>query len=114
MTTCRRCRGTGEDPESEFVEQYGSDVERHLPEPCSNCQLGERRPRRGDAVEQWLRAQRNDNRDTGNNVWSTLDNLLDLYRLHADTGTPLNGHACEARAVGDCECDEATEIASKK
>lgn len=23
-------------------------------------------------------------------VWSTLDYLLDLYRLHADTGTPLS------------------------
>lgn len=65
-----------------------------------------RRPRRGDQVEAWLKAQRDDHRDADRGQWTVLDNLLDRYRLHADTGTPLDGHVCEARVVGDCECLE--------
>lgn len=65
-------------------------------------------PRRGDAVEAWLKTQRDDNRDTGRGVWTTLNDLLDLYRLHADTGTPLTEHVCEGRVAGDCECFETT------
>jgi hypothetical protein len=62
--------------------------------------------RRGDQFESWLKTQRDLHRDTGYGVWTTLDNLLDQYRLHADTGTPLSEHVCEGRAVGDCECLE--------
>lgn len=51
-------------------------------------------PRRGSDVEQWLRRKRDEYevapgvRDAAE--WNALDNLLDDYRLHADTGTPLD------------------------
>jgi len=46
-------------------------------------------PRRGDAVEAWLLRWR-DEMDPGSEAMSILDGMLDDYRLHADTGTPLN------------------------
>lgn len=63
-------------------------------------------PRRGDAVEVWLKAQRDQHADTATTTWSawdTVDVLLNAYRLHADTGTPLGGHVCEQH----CDCHEA-------
>lgn len=65
-------------------------------------------PARGDAVEQWLKTQRDKHTDSYSRTpaWYTLDDLLDTYRLHADTRTPLNEHVCEGRTVGDCECFE--------
>jgi DNA polymerase-3 subunit epsilon len=51
-------------------------------------------PARGDAVEQWLKAQRDahlDGYDTPPPGWHALDRVLAAYRNHADTGTPL-GH----------------------
>lgn len=63
-------------------------------------------PRRGDPFEAWLKEQRDDHRDADRGQWTVLDNLLDRYRLHADTGTPLGEHVCETRVVGDCECLE--------
>ncbi|WP_438489505.1 exonuclease domain-containing protein [Streptomyces sp. S186] len=65
-------------------------------------------PRRGDAVEQWLKAQRDVQRDRFGRTpaWHNLDDLLDAYRLHADTRTPLGEHVCTAQAVGDCDCLE--------
>lgn len=66
-------------------------------------------PRRGDAFEQWLKAQRDAFGWQGANdrdLYDTLDGILDRYRLHADTGTPLGEHVCEGKAVGDCECLE--------
>lgn len=68
----------------------------------------EHQPRRGDTVEAWLKAQR-DQYDRGgesSEFWHEFDDALDLYRLHADTGTPLGEHVCEARMVGQCECLE--------
>lgn len=67
-----------------------------------------RAPQRGDAVEAWLKARRDEHRDQygATPAWFLLDDLLDLYRLHADTGTPLGEHLCEGRVVGDCECLE--------
>jgi len=44
-------------------------------------------PRRGDAVEAWLKTQRD--RHPRDSSWWVLDELLDDYRLHADTSTPL-------------------------
>lgn len=65
-------------------------------------------PRRGDHVEAWLKQQRDEHRDTGRGVWSTLDQLLDTYRLHADTRTPLDQHCCEGGNVDDCAgCHDA-------
>lgn len=65
-------------------------------------------PARGDAVEEWLKAQRDQMEDRFGRLpaWYTLDDLLDTYRLHADTGIPLGEHVCEGRVIGDCECLE--------
>jgi hypothetical protein len=62
-------------------------------------------PHRGDAVEAWLKAQREAAADYPQ-AYQAADGLLDLYRLHADTGTPLSEHVCEGRTVGDCDCLE--------
>jgi hypothetical protein len=46
-------------------------------------------PERGDAVERWLKRFRDEHaNDTP--TWQVADWLLDDYRLHADTGTPLD------------------------
>ena len=50
-------------------------------------------PRRGSDVEAFIKAARDryldcDGQRTG--VWHALDDLLDRYREHADTGTPLS------------------------
>ncbi|MFG3438391.1 hypothetical protein ACGF0J_14200 [Nonomuraea sp. NPDC047897] len=45
---------------------------------------------RGDAVESWIKAKR-DEHDEASESWSTLDGLLDEYRLRADCGAPLDG-----------------------
>lgn len=61
-------------------------------------------PARSDEFERWLKAQRDTS--TAWSDWHALDAALDLYRLHADTGTPLGKHVCEGQVVGDCECLE--------
>lgn len=66
-------------------------------------------PCRGDQFEAWLKTQRDAFGWQGANdrtLYDALDVVLDQYRLHADTGTPLNEHVCEGRAVGDCDCLE--------
>ncbi|MGX1221963.1 hypothetical protein [Streptomyces ambofaciens] len=63
-------------------------------------------PRRGDQFEAWLKAQRDEYEVESGPQWRALDEVLDTYRLHADTGTPLGEHVCEGQAVGDCECLE--------
>jgi hypothetical protein len=50
--------------------------------------------RRGDEVEAWLKRQRDERRKLSAG-WMALDDALDDYRLHADTGTPL-GEKVEA------------------
>ncbi|MFE7462349.1 hypothetical protein ACWFMI_24820 [Nocardiopsis terrae] len=57
-------------------------------------------PVRGDAVATWLKAHR-DAADDWTPTKATIGHLLDEYRLHADTGTPLNQHACEGNCA-DC------------
>lgn len=49
-------------------------------------------PRRDDAVEAWIKRHRDqhDRRGTPSDAWYVLDDLLDDYRLHADTGTMLD------------------------
>lgn len=61
------------------------------------------RPARSDAVEAWLKAARDRQMDGYGRTrgWHLLDEILDTYRLHADTGTPLGEHACDS---GHCEC----------
>jgi hypothetical protein len=66
-------------------------------------------PRRGDQFEQWLKAQRDKNRE-GSEGWNFFETLLDDYRLHADTGTPLDQHVCQKRGLDDCAgCHEVKE-----
>ena len=60
------------------------------------------RPRRGDQFEQWLKAQRDEYESEGSEQWKALNEALDTYRLHADTGTPLDQHCCENGTVDDC------------
>lgn len=65
-------------------------------------------PIRGDAVEAWLKQQRDRHLDDygRNPEWYALDDLLDTYRLHADTRTPLNEHICEGRIASECDCPD--------
>jgi hypothetical protein len=84
------------------------DVAAETPQPETQAA-----PRRGDAVDQWLTAQRNKHGWKGSNdrtLFDALDNVLDQYRLHADTGTPLGDHVCEGTTVGDCECLEQPAV----
>jgi hypothetical protein len=66
-------------------------------------------PRRDDHVATWLRAER-DKRPACTLAYDALDDLLDTYRLHADTGIPLDRHACEGGTPHDCYgCHEQAE-----
>jgi hypothetical protein len=47
-------------------------------------------PRRDDAVAAWIKRQR-ECYTPGTSSWHALDDLLDDYRLMADTGQPLPG-----------------------
>jgi hypothetical protein len=52
----------------------------------------DRGPRRGDEVEAWIKRYRDTHGDPADgyqSAWYALDDLLDDYRDHADTGTPL-------------------------
>lgn len=70
-------------------------------------------PRRGDAIEAWLKAQRDEYEQRSSPQWQALDDLLDTYRLHADTGTPLGEHVCENGTVDDCyNCYQAQQADS--
>lgn len=91
------CHGDGVDTGTSIV------VRRRVADETATT---EAQARRGDQFEAWLKAQRDDHRDDDRGRWSAYDDLLDRYRLHADTGTPLGEHLCEGQAVGDCECLE--------
>ncbi|WP_045563013.1 hypothetical protein [Streptomyces sp. FxanaA7] len=82
------------------------DVASELRRVAAETPPAETTPRRGDAFEQWLKAQRDLCLGHATS-WGAVDGLLDQYRLHADMGVPLDGHVCEARVVGDCECLES-------
>lgn len=48
-------------------------------------------PRRGSAVEAWIKSWRDAFADDESDLrWQTLDDMLDDYREHADTNTPLD------------------------
>ena len=74
-------------------------------------ELAQAQPHRGDQTEQWLKAQRDryDRHGESSEFWHEFDRALDQYRLHADLGAPLDGHVCEAKVVGDCECLESAD-----
>lgn len=65
-------------------------------------------PIRDDAVAAWLKAQRDLHEDRYGRTpaWYVADHILETYRLHADTGTPLDEHVCEGLMAGDCACFE--------
>jgi hypothetical protein len=48
-------------------------------------------PRRDDAVAAWLKRRRDEQPDKDSGSWRVIDDLLDEYREHAETGTPLTG-----------------------
>ena len=50
---------------------------------------------RGDQVAAWIKRRRDEWGGPGFGEWESLNCLLDDYRLHADTGTPLNEDADE-------------------
>lgn len=58
-------------------------------------------PKRGDAVETWLRSGRGQYREDSLH-YMAMDLLLIDYITHADTGTPLDRHACDGP---ECPCD---------
>ena len=48
-------------------------------------------PKRGDDVEAWIKNTRDKyDRFSCRWEWTSLDDLLDDYRLHADAGVPLD------------------------
>lgn len=61
----------------------------------------EHMPKRGDEIEAWIKLKR-DEYVVGTEEWWTMDELLDDYRLHADTLTPLGEHVCESN---HCDCE---------
>ncbi|WP_160051192.1 hypothetical protein [Nocardiopsis sp. FR26] len=63
-------------------------------------------PARDDKFAVWLKTQRDEQITWPQ--WRALDGLLDLYRLHADTGTPLDQHACEPHCA-DCASGSGRE-----
>lgn len=60
------------------------------PVPCPSCGGTGEVLARPDAVEAWIKAAR-DEYDEADPGHYALDQLLDDYRLHADTGAPLEG-----------------------
>lgn len=59
-------------------------------------------PQRGDAVETWIKSWRDeyaaakDHHDFGgHDAYWALDQMLDDYRLHADTGMPIDQEVSE-------------------
>lgn len=47
------------------------------------------KPERKSDVEKWIKKNRN-SYPSRSSKWYALDDLLEDYRLHADTGTPLS------------------------
>jgi hypothetical protein len=76
---------------------YHPEDEAAVPDQTSEA------PRRGDQFEAWLTMQRDEHRDDDRGQWTTLDNLLNLYRLHADASAGGGAQQpTEARTVLPC------------
>lgn len=57
-------------------------------------------PQRGDDVERWLKTNRDryaGGDENTDGMYYALDDLLDAYREHADTGTPLDAEVRQRR-----------------
>lgn len=56
--------------------------------------IPEHQPHRGSDVEAWIKRHRDEHGNLSANYptdeWRAIDNMLDDYREHADTGTPLD------------------------
>jgi hypothetical protein len=51
--------------------------------------MGQHIPKRGDDVETWLKEERS-KWDRNGDAWFAIDDLINSYRLHADTGMPID------------------------
>jgi hypothetical protein len=68
------------------------NLTRHTEQEAEQAGMGAH-PERGDEVEAWLKRRRDSHVDAGgwgSPEWHAVDSLLDDYREHADTGTPLD------------------------
>jgi hypothetical protein len=65
----------------------------------NNQPPGRHSARRDDDVDRWLKRWRDVQGDPAEHAydpfWGLLDQMLDDYRLHADTGTPLDAEVSE-------------------
>lgn len=66
------------------------------------------RPRRDDEVAAWIKRHRDEYAGQGFGEWESLNSLLDDYRLHADTGTPLSERVDEGGYGAAALSGEAT------
>ncbi len=85
----------------EYHEPWCGDVSLSRPvDRGTRADSPEALPRRGDAVDRWLKEWRDDFKGfNGDDVWAVLDDMLDDYRLHADTGTALDADVSEGDAA---------------
>lgn len=63
-----------------------------IPDDGEAGEVAEHQPRRGSAIEAWLKAKRDTygaDPSVGGSAWWALDDLLDDYRYAADFGEPL-------------------------
>ncbi|MGX1254127.1 hypothetical protein RKD48_006638 [Streptomyces ambofaciens] len=84
--------GLGTDESWDAIHERVAGLRRVADETATT----ETQARRGDQFEAWLKAQRDEYEVESGPQWRALDEVLDTYRLHADTGTPLGEHVCEA------------------
>lgn len=82
-----------------WFDRYDVDSARELRRMADEAQQPETQARRGDHFEAWLTARRDEWAPETSRGWQTLDETLTAYRLHADTGTPLDEHVCEGPAA---------------
>lgn len=54
-------------------------------------------PCRGSVVAEWIKRRRDEYSRGRNPGWDVLDDLLEDYRLHADTGVPLDQEVEDGR-----------------
>ena len=87
-----------------IIEEISTaSIRRPSPVPPMNCSqhippMTDHVPHRGSNVEAWLKSYRDQfTEDVGDGMrrpvsprWEVIDDLLDIYREHADAGTPLS------------------------
>lgn len=73
---------------TDLVHGLGAEVPQLPATTPSAWTPGRHVPHRGSDVEAFIKRERDANAKASA-CWDTLDDLLEAYRLHADTGTPL-------------------------